>query len=154
MRSTALAGTFLGAVALLSLTACSSGLAVSPPNPPPVGAAAYTCSAVHGALPDEVDGHGVTATTPKSPLTAAWGQPAIVLRCGVPTPKALTPTSQLVTINGVSWLPEQLTQGYLFTTVGREVNIEVAVPDAYSPEANVLVDLTPVIEKLDPATPA
>jgi hypothetical protein len=153
VRSTALAGPFLGVVALLTVSACSSGLAVSPPNPPPVGAAAYTCSAVHGALPDEVDGHGVTATTPKSPLTSAWGQPPIVLRCGVPTPTALTPTSQLLTVDGVDWLPEQLTQGYLFTTVGRQVNVEVAVPDAYSPEAGVLTDLSPVIAKLDPVTP-
>ena len=153
MRSTALAGPFLGVVALLTVSACSSGLAVSPPNPPPIGAAAYTCSAVHGALPDEVDGHGVTATTPKSPLTSAWGQPPIVLRCGVATPKALTPTSQLLTVDGVDWLPEQLTQGYLFTTVGRQVNVEVAVPDAYSPEAGVLTDLSPVIAKLDPVAP-
>jgi hypothetical protein len=153
VRSTALAGPLVGAGALLTIAACSSGLAVSPPNPPPIGAAAYTCSAVHGALPDEVDGHGVTATTPKSPLTSAWGQPPIVLRCGVQTPTALTPTSQLLTVDGVDWLPEQLTAGYLFTTVGRQVNVEVAVPDAYTPEADVLVDLSPVIAKLDPVTP-
>ena len=150
MRSTALAGPFLGVVALLTVSACSSGLAVPPPNPPPIGAAAYTCSAVHGALPDEVLGHGVTATTPKSPLTSAWGQPPIVLRCGVVTPEALTPTSQLLTVDGVDWLPEKLTQGYLFTTVGRAVNVEVTVPDAYSPEADVLADLSPDIAKLDP----
>jgi hypothetical protein len=153
VRSTTHARPLVGALALLTLCACSAGLPVSPPNPPPVGAAAYTCSAIHGSLPDEVLGHGVTATTPKSPLTSAWGQPAIVLRCGVATPKALTPTSQLLTVDGVDWLPERLTQGYLFTTVGRTVNVEVAVPDAYSPEADALVDLSPDIAKLDPVAP-
>jgi hypothetical protein len=153
VRASALARPGAGVIALITVTGCSSGLPVSPPNPPPVGAAAYTCSAIHGGLPDEVDGHGVTATTPKSPLTSAWGQPAIVLRCGVATPQALTPTSQLLTVDGVDWLPEKLTHGYLFTTVGREVNVEVSVPDAYSPEADALVDLSPAIARLDPLTP-
>jgi hypothetical protein len=143
----------VGVLTLLTVTACSSGLPVSPPNPPPVGAAGYACSAIHGGLPDEVDGHGVTATTPRSPFTSAWGSPAIVWKCGVPTPAALTPTSQLLTVDGVDWLPEKLTGGYLFTTVGRVVNVEVSVPDDYSPEADALVDLSPVVAKLDPLVP-
>ena len=150
MPSTALARSLVAALVLLTLTACSSGLAVSPPNPPPTGAAAFDCSAIHGRLPDRVAGQTVTAITPKSPLTSAWGNPAIVLRCGVGVPAALTPTSQLLTVDGVDWLPEQLTHGYLFTTVGRGVNVEVSVPDAYSPEADALADISPVIVALDP----
>ncbi|KWX09858.1 hypothetical protein TR74_07120, partial [Carbonactinospora thermoautotrophica] len=79
--------------------------------------------------------------TTDSPLVAAWGDPPIVLRCGVPVPAAYQPTSQVVTINGVDWFPEQLTRGYVFTTVGRVANVEVSVPDAYAPEVNPLVDL-------------
>jgi hypothetical protein len=153
LRPTRLAGPLLGTGVLLVTTACSAGLPVAPPNPPPQGAAAYTCSAVHGKLPDEVDGHSVTATTPRSPYTSAWGSPSIVFRCGVPTPAALTPTSQLITVNGVDWLPEQLTGGYLFTTVGRSVNVEVSVPEAYSPEADALVDISPAVAALDPVAP-
>lgn len=145
----------LGVVTLLS--ACSSGVSVPPPSPEPSGAAAYACAALHGRLPDEVAGATTTPTKPQSPLTQAWGSPAIVLRCGVGVPAALTPTSQLVTVNGVDWLPEPLTQGYLFTTVGRQLNVEVSVPDHYSPEADALADLGPVISSLDPkvgATPS
>jgi hypothetical protein len=130
-------------VALTS--ACSSGLDVPLPVPLPEGAGAYACAALHGSLPDEVLKHTVTATTPKSSYTSAWGSPAIVLRCGVPQPAALTATSQLLTVDGVDWLPEQLTAGYLFTTVGRELNVEVSVPNAYAPESDALVDLSPVI---------
>ena len=151
MPSSVLARTLVAALVLLPVTACSSGLAVSPPNPPPTGAAAFACSAIHGRLPDRVAGQTVTALTPKSPLTSAWGTPAIVLRCGVGVPGALTPTSQLVTVDGVDWLPEQLTHGYLFTTVGRGVSVEVSVPDAYSPEADALADISPAISALDPA---
>jgi hypothetical protein len=80
-------------------------------------------------------------TEPDSIFTSAWGNPPITLRCGVTTPSALTPTSLLATINGIDWLPEQRSAGYVFTTVGRAVNVEVAVPDAFTPETDVLVDL-------------
>jgi hypothetical protein len=133
------------AAVVATATACSSGLAVPVPSPAPTGAAAYACAALHGVLPDEVVGAGVTPTKPQSPLTSAWGSPAIVFRCGVGVPAALTPTSQLVVVDGVSWLPQQLSQGYLFTTVGRVLTVEVSVPDHYAPEADVLADLSPVI---------
>ena len=58
-----------------------------------------------------------------------------MLRCGVGVPAALTPTAELVTVDGVDWLPEPLTAGYLFSTVGRVVVVEVAVPDTYAPRS-------------------
>ena len=151
MRPVLLARPLVAALALVSVAACSSGLPVSPPDPLPTGAAAYACSSLHGRLPEEVSGQTVTATEPQSPLTSAWGSPPIVLRCGVGVPAALTPTSQLLTVDGVDWLPEQLTQGYLFTTGGRSVNVEVSVPSAYSPEADALADISPAIAATIPA---
>ena len=150
MVATLILRSALGLAAVTLLSACSSGVSVPPPSPEPSGAAAYACAALHGRLPDSVAGASTTATKPQSPLTQAWGSPAIVLRCGVAVPVALKPTSELVTINGVDWLPEPLTQGYLFTTVGRVLNVEVSVPDHYSPEADALTDLGPVIAALDP----
>ena len=152
MRPARIARPIVATLALLTVAACSSGLPVPPPDPLPTGAAAYACSSLHGRLPDEVSGQTVTATDPHSPLTSAWGSPSIVLRCGVATPEALTPTSQLLTVDGIDWLPEQLTHGYLFTTVGRAVNVEVSVPDAYSPEAGALADLSPAIAATIPAS--
>jgi hypothetical protein len=123
------------------LTACSGGsLGVSVPSPPSTEAAA-SCTALHAALPAELDAQSSRTTTPESVLTAAWGRPAITLRCGVATPTALTPTSQLLRVNGVDWLPEQLTAGYRFTTVGRVANVQVDVPDDYAPEADALTSL-------------
>ena len=150
MRRTSVAAAPVGLALLLS--ACSSGLPVVPPDPAPSGAAAYACAAMHGRLPDEVDGATVTAVKPQSPYTSAWGSPAIVLRCGVRTPTALRPTSQLLVVDGVSWLPEQLTNGYLFTTVGLAVNVEVSVPDHYAPEADALADISPAIAAVVPST--
>ena len=139
----------LAALGLLALAGCSSGVPVDPPTLS--GAAAYTCAALHGRLPDEVSGQTVTAVEPQSPYTQAWGSPAIVLRCGVPVPAALTPTSQLVSVDGVDWLPEQLSDGYRFSTVGRAVTVEVTVPHHYAPEAGALADLSPVVAAADPS---
>jgi hypothetical protein len=146
-----------GAAALLllvcsaALSGCSRGVAVPPPDPAPEGAAAYACAELKSRYPALVLGRATTATNPTSSYTAAWGDPAIVVRCGVPVPAALTPTSQLITVNGVDWLPEQLERGYLFTTVGREPAVEVSVPDAYRPESDALVDLGPAVAGI-PAT--
>jgi hypothetical protein len=132
----------------LLVAGCSRGVPVLPPDPAPEGAAAYACADLKSRYPALVAGHATTATTPTSSNVSAWGDPAIIARCGVPVPAALTPTSQLITINGVDWLPEQLERGYLFTTVGRSPAVEVTVPDVYAPESDALVDLTSAVSTL------
>lgn len=87
---------------------------------------------------------------PESGLTAAWGGPAIVLRCGVPVPARLVPTSQLVIVNGVDWFSEQHPDGWTFTATGRQAYVEVVVPAEYAPEVNPLVDLTAPVKAADP----
>jgi hypothetical protein len=52
----------------------------------------------------------------------------VVLRCGVARPAALSPTSQLIVVNRVAWLPEDRPQWYVFTTVGRTAYVELLVP--------------------------
>ena len=42
-----------------------------------------------------------------------------MLRCGVGTPAALQPTSELTTIDGVDWLQEDADSATRWTTVGR-----------------------------------
>ncbi|CAB4851680.1 unannotated protein [freshwater metagenome] len=147
-----LASLAAGSVACAALvTGCSSGLSVPIPQPEPTGVAAYTCAALLGRLPDEVLHHNTTPTNPLSSFTSAWGDPAIVLRCGVSTPQALKPTSELITVDGIDWLPEKLTHGYRFTTVGRVLNVEVSVPDKDAPESGALVDLSPAVTLTVPA---
>jgi hypothetical protein len=102
-------------------------------------------------LPSTLRGEPSRTTEPDSPLTAAWGDPAITVRCGVPDPAALTPTSQLISIDGVDWLPEPLDDGYRFTSYGRVTNVEVTVPDAYTPEADPVTVLSPLVKDSVPA---
>jgi hypothetical protein len=127
---------------------------VAPPQPDP--AAATTCADLAEQLPTQVAAQDSRTTTPESALTSAWGDPAIILRCGVAVPAALTATSQLITVNGVDWFPQELTAGYRFTTTGRVANVELSVPDDYAPEAEALVDLAQAVSDTVPlisATP-
>lgn len=138
----------LAVAVAFSLAACGRQVAITVPEPTDP-----RCAAVVSALPETIDGAGKRPTAPESIATAAWGEPPIVLRCGVSRPSALTPTSSLVEVNGVAWLPEELSAGVLFTVVGwpddtNPLYLEVAVPEAYPAPANVLADLSPVLAAL------
>lgn len=121
---------------------------MDPPQPGP--AVEQACAALGAELPDRLDGQERRATAPESDLTAAWGEPAITLRCGVARPAELTPTSDLVTVDGVDWLPIRLTNGYRFVATGRPAYVQVDVPADHAPEINAVVDLAGPIARALP----
>jgi hypothetical protein len=130
----------------LAAAGCTGQVAVSPP-PPPAPQAARACAALAQALPAELDPIGARRkVTPASQLTAAWGDPPAALRCGVDRPRALTATATLVTVNGVDWFAEELTQGSLMTTVGRVANVELTVPRDAGPAPSMAAGLSDVIK--------
>ena len=133
------------------LTGCAGSVAI--PDPTPSGEPAAVCTAVLADLPAQVEGQDRRDVEPGR-FSAAWGSPAITLRCGVDKPPTLEPTSQCFEVNGVGWLAEEATTGYLFTTIGRTAYVEVAVPSDYAPEANVLVDVAaPIAAHVPVITP-
>jgi hypothetical protein len=116
--------------------------------PSPARQVAAFCGRLHDALPDRLDGRTPTTASPVSSLTAAWGDPAVVLRCGVPKPRLLEPTSEVIEIDGVQWFLHETDAAYVFTTVGREAFVQVRVPTKVPREQATapLVDLArPVI---------
>lgn len=129
-----------------ALTSCAGSVAVAPPAPTSPTAAA-DCAKLHGRIPSTVVGAARVLTTPRSELTAAWGDPAITFQCGVGRAAGLAPDSELITVNGVDWLPEQHSGGYLFTSVGRAVNIAMSVPHKYAPETSALADVSTAISQ-------
>ena len=89
--------------------------------------------------------------TEGSPLGAAWGDPPIVLRCGVGTPEDYEQFSPCQRVNGVDWfVPEEQVADQdadvLLTTIGRKPNVEVAIPSEYRPPDSVMVDLAQAIK--------
>ena len=98
-----------------------------------------TCANVISALPLVVAGEQVrrTVSDPASPSIVAWGDPAIVLRCGVARPASLKPGSSTVYVTGgVGSGPYYDVTTHdganVWTTVDRAVYIEVTVPTKYN----------------------
>lgn len=105
-----------------------------PSNPTTVG----PCTKVLAALPESLAGlpGRVVRPKPDSVFVVAWGEPAVVLKCGMPRPTALTPGSsaQLFSANGangVFWLPVRGSTDTVWTTVDRAVYVQVTVPNSY-----------------------
>ncbi|WP_285493287.1 DUF3515 domain-containing protein [Actinomadura sp. NBRC 104425] len=136
--------------AALLLSGCGAG-AVQVPVPTPDAATARLCAGLR--LPEKVHGQQRRDTTPESPLTAAWGSPAIALRCGVPRPAGLRPDSQLMTINGVDWFGVPADRPVTFTAVARQAYVEVTVPAKYAPPGDVLIELGSAIASTIPKKP-
>ena len=126
----------LAAVALVS--GCGRQVAVPPPD-----AQVPACDRV--TIPSTVSGAGLRPTT--EPGTAAWGEPPITYRCGVGRPAALEPTSKLLDVGGIGWLPIEGTGGTGFIAVtwpaeSEPVYVEVLVPEEYAAPADVLIDIS------------
>ncbi|HEX5017992.1 MAG TPA: DUF3515 domain-containing protein [Actinomycetes bacterium] len=132
------------------VTSCSGTAQVSPPEP---ATNTDPCADLMNSLPVSLVDQSMRETDPPSPLTAAWGDPPITIRCGVPDPDALTPAAQLYSVSGVDWFPEELTQGYVFTTYGRTTNVEVTVPDDYEPEISAVTELSALVAETIPRSP-
>ncbi|HKG50713.1 MAG TPA: DUF3515 family protein [Actinomycetales bacterium] len=109
----------------------------------PAGGSDPTCARLADRLPATLRGQARRATTSASPAVAAWGDPAIVWRCGV-TPPGPT-ANECTQVNGVDWVREPLTDGNSFTTYGREPAVQLLVPRAYAPEPLTLPALSAVV---------
>ncbi|MGO4602090.1 hypothetical protein [Terrabacter sp. 2YAF2] len=107
-------------------------------------ASAPVCSSA--AWPGDVSGHPRVATQPDDRSVAAWGDPAIIARCGL---DPLAPTTQdCVTVDGVDWVVRQLTDGSAATTYGRDPAIEVLAPGSYGAVPLLLPAFTAVARSL------
>lgn len=149
-RATALLA-IMAAVAMAAVACAVDRVVVPVPRTDPT--TLRWCRALHDRLPYRVKGAPRRPTRPDSPQVAAWGSPAIALRCGVNRPRALTPTSELVVVDGLPWLPEPPNRPTRFTTYGLRAYVELTVPPAYAPAGEVLGELGPAIKATIPDAP-
>jgi len=132
---------------------CSGGSGrLSLDSPALAGSRAHACAALVEALPRHVDDQARRRVDAGGGYAAAWGDPAIELRCGVGRPTGLTATSTCQRADGVDWfVPEDEVTGrptdVTMTTVGRSVYVEVRLPEAYFPPAAAMVDLAPALKR-------
>ncbi|MDQ6641597.1 MAG: DUF3515 domain-containing protein [Actinomycetota bacterium] len=108
------------------------------------------CLSFTKSLPPRVSDQS-RRTVDDAQLGAAWGSPAIVLRCGVGQAKGFTRFSTCQTTNGIDWFVPEGQFGdrpvdVVMTTIGRSPRVEVRVPAAYWPPTAVMVDLTSALK--------
>jgi hypothetical protein len=115
---------------LLATAGALAGCAASGP-PERIDAApqatSAACTTAMAAAPGTVLGR------PRSPLpvpgTAAWGEPALVARCGLPEQPPTT--ERCLTVDDVDWIVDDSGDPLVFTAYGRAPTVEVRVPLAY-----------------------
>ena len=147
LRST---GAVCCAAVLLVVSACSDTVSLDAPSLS--GADAAACRVLVDALPAKVAGRSSVDVDAGDGYGAAWGDPAIELRCGVPRPKGFDRFAVCQNADGVDWfIPESQQTGrptdIVMTTVGRAQNVEVRIPSDYFPPAATMVDLAPAVKR-------
>jgi len=124
------------AVALGLINKANPVVATGPVPVTPVGqpgADSAACTALMSALPVDLSGAHRRATNGGGPGIAAWGDPVIIMRCGLETPAQLDCSAAFTQINGVSWL-ELPAEGLPETTYiasDRSVRIALTLSNTY-----------------------
>ena len=108
--------------------------------------AASACARLVAALPDELDvGVRRRPVTGDATRTAAWGDPAITLRCGVPLPdQSLEP----IQIDGLDLVTVKSAGLVTWTTLDRAVGVAIAVPTSYEEQVYDVQPLVPALKLL------
>lgn len=135
------------------------GRAVTERNQEPVtlvgldqpGAASAGCLALMTELPDDLGGLDRRETVGDATAAAAWGDPAAILRCGIPDPVTLDCTSALVTVNGVSWLELSEPGLVSYIAVDRPVRVALTVDPTHG--SAPLTALSDLVSAAMPARP-
>ena len=139
-----------------SATSAAALPSITVAAPPPLTAAQQrACQELISALPTDLGDLPARPVDSPSPYVAAWGEPAVTLRCGVPRPPSFIATADVQQINGVSWFAERRGATTAWVVVDRPVYVEVLAPaaDASAPVARLSTAVTAALKPrpLDPA---
>ena len=125
----------------LLLAACGGSGPVEIDAPSMSGADAAACRKLVDDLPTRVAGQKARAVSGDTQLGAAWGDPAIVLTCGVPQPSDFTKTASCIETAGVGWyvpddvlLSDDESRDVTMTAVGYRPRVQVFLPGQYRPD--------------------
>jgi hypothetical protein len=120
--------------------------------PPSLASTAAPCASLLNRLPRTLDGSDARPVTAAPDRVVAWGDPAVVLRCGVPKPKAATAVAQEFVINGVAWVYADDHGTGVWTLTKRTVYVEVRTPAKYHGSASQVI-LNPLADPIAAALP-
>jgi hypothetical protein len=119
--------------------------------PDPEPSAEGPCTSLFQVLPVQLEGSDPRVVQSASPYVRAWGDPPVVLVCGVAKPPGFTSDAGLIQINGVAWYiaPPNGKDPVVWTAVDRAVYVQIQVPA--SADSSSVTDLTGPITKALPA---
>jgi hypothetical protein len=105
------------------------------PAAPAPGESGRYCAQLMPLLPDDLAGDQRRPLIAGTPGQAAWGDPAIILRCGLSDPAELTcsaPLTKFTAADGtaVEWLRTASAASVTYLAVDRPVRVAVTVPDS------------------------
>jgi len=140
---------------LVWTTGCSTG-PVELVSPELSGPEAAACARFVAALPDTLAGQERRETSGDDEYAAAWGDPAIVVTCGVGAPVGLTDTSTCVEVDSTGWfVPDEVlnddeeTLDVTATELNHRPRVELSLPGDYRPDGflNATGALAGVVEQ-------
>ena len=142
-------GVVASALAVLPLAACSGAVDVDSPDIGDRTRAA--CARFLDNVPEKVDDQERRKVEPDDAPAAAWGDPAIVVTCGVDMPDDFDRFSACEEVNGVGWyIPEEASldqdADVQMTTIGFQPPVRIDLPSEYRPPAAVLVEISDVVK--------
>ena len=107
-------------------------------------AADLACPVLMAQLPLELAGETSRLVDSDTPYAYAWGDPAVVLVCGVDPPAGYVRGASTFVISGVEWFVDDSDPDVVvWTTVDRNVPVQVSVPT--STDSASVTALCPII---------
>lgn len=94
------------------------------------GSTTAGCAALDAALPGQLDGHPRRSMLVAEPGVAGWGDPPVVMRCGISDPVELTCSSALTVYNGVAWLTVTGAGATTYIAVDRASRVALTLDDS------------------------
>ena len=124
--------------------------------------ASAVCLAVTSQLPGTVRNLPSRKVSAGPEQNAAWGEPPLTMACGVTQPvmcKTLDAgpgcvplDTELLIMNGVCWYAAQTPAGATFTTMDREIAVQVQVPAGYEQPAQWANEFSDAVVATDSST--
>lgn len=117
------------------------------------GADSAACNSLMRKLPTDLAGSKQRPIEGGGNGIAAWGDPTIILRCGLETPEQLNCSAALTQVDAVAWL-ELANDGLPDTTyiaADRSVRIAVTIPDGTGTGTGPIQQISDIVSATLPA---
>jgi hypothetical protein len=120
------------------------------------GADRRACRELVADLPDRLSDQPLDERLPDVP-GATYGDPAIVVRCGVGRPDGYDPLQQCQVADGIGWFVpakgrDDQSVDVVMTAISRTPYVEVTLPARYRPPVGAMVDLATTLRAHTTAT--